>query len=137
MQREHLGVRRMAPVLLAGVVLLGAGCGGDPDYCSDVSDLEQSVKDYRQRRRRRGRALRRHRCAGQGGGERSGGRRLGEERFPDQTDAITKSISDLKASAGQLSDSPTAQQVARATADVAVVASAVEDFVDATSSECD
>ena len=50
---------------------------------------------------------------------------------------MTKSISDLKSSAGGLGESPTPQQVARVAADVGVVASAVEDFVDATSSECD
>jgi hypothetical protein len=125
-------------LLLVAAVLVGAGCGGgEPDYCSDVSDLEQSVKDIGS-------------VDVVEGGRSAVNEALDEvERnaraavdsaksdFPDETDAITESISDLKASGGQLGESPTPQQVARVAADVGVVASAVEDFVNATRSECD
>ena len=35
--------------LTAGVLLVGAGCGGDdkPSYCSNVSDLQSSVDDLK------------------------------------------------------------------------------------------
>ena len=106
-------------VLLVAAVLLGAGCGGsEPDVVEGGRSAVTEALD-----------------------EVEGNARAAVDSaksdFPDETDAITKSISDLKASAGELADSPTAQQIARSTADVGVVASAVEDFVDATKSECD
>jgi len=138
MQREHLGVRRMAPVLLAGVVLLGAGCGGgDPDYCSDVSDLEQSVKDLGSVDVVEGGRSAVTEALDKVEGNARAAVDSAKSDFPDETSALTKSISDLKSSAGKLGESPTPQQVARSAADVAVVASAVEDFVNATRSECD
>jgi hypothetical protein len=138
MQRAHFVARRAASVLLVALVVVGAGCGGgDPDYCSDVSDLEQSVKDLGSVDVVEGGRSAVTEALDDVEGNARAAVDSAKSDFPDETDAITKSISDLKASAGQLSDSPTTQQVARATADVAVVASAIEDFVGATRSECD
>ena len=126
-------------LLLVAAVLLGAGCGGggEQDYCSDVSDLEQSVKDLGSVDVVEGGRSAVTEALDEVEGNARAAVDSAKSDFPDETDAITKSISDLKASAGELADSPTAQQIARATADVGVVASAVEDFVDATKSECD
>jgi hypothetical protein len=125
-------------LLLVAAVLLGAGCGGgNPDYCSDVSDLQQSVKDLGSVDVVEGGRSAVTEALDEVEGNARAAVDSAKSDFPDETDAITKSISDLKASAGELADSPTAQQIARATADVGVVASAVEDFVDATKSECE
>jgi hypothetical protein len=124
--------------LLVGLVLLGAGCGGgEPDYCSDVSDLEQSVKDLGSVDVVAGGRSAVTDALDEVEGNARAAVDSAESDFPDETSAITKSISDLKTSAGELVDSPTPQQGARVAADVGVVASAVEDFVDATRSECD
>ena len=108
-------------LLLVAAVLLGAGCGGgNPDYCSDVSDLEQSVKDLGSVDVVEGGRSAVTEALDEVEGNARAAVDSAKSDFPDETDAITKSISDLKASA-----------------DVGVVASAVEDFVDATKSECD
>jgi hypothetical protein len=130
---------RLAVVLLACVALGVAGCGGDdkPGYCSDVDDLEQSVKDL---------------------GDTdvlSGGKDAvtaalkdvdtnaraavdsAKDDFPDETTAISDSVSKLKASTQKLADSVTPEQAARTAVDVKAVVTAVGDFVDATGSECD
>jgi hypothetical protein len=125
-------------LLLVAAVLLGAGCGGgEPDYCSDVSDLEQSVKDLGSVDVVAGGRSAVTDALDEVEGNARAAVDSAESDFPDETSAITKSISDLKTSAGELADSPTPQQGARVAADVGVVASAVEDFVDATRSECD
>jgi hypothetical protein len=124
--------------LLVGLVLLGAGCGGgEPDYCSDVSNLEQSVSDLGNVDVVEGGRGAVTEALDEVEGNARAAVDSAKSDFPDETDAVTKSISDLKTSAGQLADSPTPQQGARVAADVGVVASAVEDFVDATRSECD
>jgi hypothetical protein len=123
--------------LLVGLVLL-AGCGGgEPDYCSDVSNLEQSVKDLGSVDVIEGGRGAVNEALDEVEGNARAAVDSAKSDFPDETSAVTKSISDLKSSAGELGESPTPQQVARAAADVGVVASAVEDFVDATRSECD
>jgi ElaB/YqjD/DUF883 family membrane-anchored ribosome-binding protein len=125
-------------LLLVAAVLLGAGCGGgDPDYCSDVSDLEQSVKDLGSVDVVEGGRSAVTEALDEVEGNARAAVDSAKSDFPDETDAVTKSISDLKKSAGEFADSPTPQQGARVAADVGVVASAVEDFVDATRSECD
>ena len=125
-------------LLLVAAVLLGAGCGGgDPDYCSDVSNLEQSVKDLGSVDVIEGGRGAVNDALDEVEGNARAAVDSAKSDFPDETSAMTKSISDLKSSAGELGESPTPQQVARAAADVGVVASAVEDFVDATRSECD
>jgi hypothetical protein len=125
-------------LLLVAAVLLGAGCGGgEPDYCSDASDLEQSVKDLGSVDVVEGGRSAVTEALDEVEGNARAAVDSAKSDFPDETSAVTKSISDLKSSAGELGESPTPQQVARAAADVGVVASAVEDFVDATRSECD
>ena len=47
--KVHLQVVLTLAVALAAAALVAAGCGGDdkPDYCSNVSDLQQSVDDLK------------------------------------------------------------------------------------------
>jgi hypothetical protein len=125
-------------LLLVAAVLLVAGCGGgQPDYCSDVSDLEQSVKDLGSVDVVEGGRAAVNEALDVVEGNTQAAVDSAKSDFPGETSAMTKSISDLTSSAGELGKSPTPQQVARVAADVGVVASAVEDFVDATRSECD
>jgi hypothetical protein len=133
-----LSGRFLAP-LLAVAALAGAGCGGDdqPGYCSDLDDLQQSVQDLGN-------------VNVVDGGKSAVTDALGKVEdsaratvdsaksdFPDQTKAIDDSISALKTSAQDLADSPTAQQGAQVAGDVAGVVNSVDDFADATRSDCD
>jgi len=133
-----LSGRFLAP-LLAVAALAGAGCGGDdqPGYCSDLDNLQQSVQDLGN-------------VNVVEGGKSSVTDALGKVEdnaratvdsaksdFPDQTKAIDDSIAALKTSAQDLADSPTAQQGAQVAGDVAGVVNSVDDFADATRSDCD
>jgi hypothetical protein len=132
-------VIRVVLVALTPLALLTAACGGggEPGYCSDVDKLEQSVKDLRD-------------VDVVAGGTNAVTDALqkvesnarvavdaARDDFPDETGAISDSIADVKSSVGQLTDDPTGQEAARAATDVSAVVTAVDDFVEATGSECD
>jgi hypothetical protein len=129
----------LAPVALAVLVLAGAGCGGDdePAYCSSLNDLEESVRSLGD-------------VDVVAGGTNAVRNALSEVEtsanstvdaaksdFPDETSAISESISNLKASAQQLADSPTAAEAGDVAVDVSAVVTSVDNFADATSGECD
>ena len=130
---------RVAITALVALALLVAGCGGDdkPGYCSDVDDLEQSVKDLGDVDVVAGGTDAVTQALDEVEGNARAAVNAAKDDFPDQTAGINESISRLKTSAGQLAESPTAQQAARAAADVTAVVNSVDDFVDATKSECD
>ena len=131
--------RALVALTLMTASLAGAGCGGDdePGYCSDLDDLQQSVQDLGS-------------VDVVDGGKSAVTDALGkvednaratvdsaQSDFPDQTQAIDDSVSELKTSAQGLADAPTAQQAAKVAGDVAGVVNAVDDFADATSSDCE
>jgi hypothetical protein len=130
---------RLLALLLAVAALAGAGCGGDdePGYCSDLSDLQQSVTDLGD-------------VDVVEGGKSSVTSALqkvednaratvdsAKSDFPDETNAIDDSIAALKTSVQELADAPTAQQGAQVAGDVAGVVNSVDDFADATRSDCE
>ena len=121
----------------AVVVLMLPACGSSkPSYCSKRSALEQSVK-------------------GLGNVDvKSGGFdavksqlkkvesdattlvNSAKSDFPDETSAIDSSVNKLTTAAQQTPSSPSATQVATLVGDVADVATAVEDFTEASNSKC-
>jgi hypothetical protein len=127
-------------VVLAVLGLAAAGCGGGgtrPEYCSKLSDLESSVKEL---------------------GDvqiATGGRDAVEEAltkvetnarstvaaaksdFPNETSAITDSISSLKTSTRKLAASPTPQQGGPVALAITEVVTSVNNLAGATKSECD
>jgi hypothetical protein len=129
-----------APVLLLVVAALaGAGCGSDdkPGYCSDLSDLQQSVKDLGDVNVIEGGKSAVTEALGKVEDNARATVGSAKSDFPDQTKAIDDSISTLKTSAQDLANSPTAQQAAQVAGDVAGVVNSVDDFADATQSDCD
>jgi conjugal transfer/entry exclusion protein len=56
--------------------------------------------------------------------------------FPNQTSAITSSVDTLKNSLAALPSSPSATQIATVTRDAASVVTSVKNFVDASNSKC-
>lgn len=129
---------KIASVVLAMVALAAAACGGgDPDYCSEVSDLEQSVRDLGEVNVVEGgtnaleEALRRVEANAKSTVD------AARSDFPDETSAVNDSISSLTSSVEQVEGSPTSEQIARVGRDAAAAVTAVTNLVDATRSECE
>jgi hypothetical protein len=125
-----------ARVLLASAaaitaVALAAGCSSKPAYCTDRTNLENSVKGLT--------------SAGISGlkaqltqieSDATALVNSAKSDFPNETSAISSSVGALKNSVTALPSSPSAAQVATVTKDAANVVSSVKNFTDATSSQC-
>ena len=109
-----------------------AGCGSSkPGYCTDRTNLENSVKGL---------------TSSGVSGLKSQLKQIqtdattlvnsAKSDFPTETGAITSSVSALKNSVTALPSSPSAAQIAIATKDAASVVSSVKSFVDASNSKC-
>jgi hypothetical protein len=109
-----------------------AGCGSSkPAYCTDRTNLENSVKGL---------------TSSGVSGLKSQLKQIQSDAttlvnsakgdFPSETSAITSSVSALKTSVTALPSSPSAAQIATATKDAASVVSSVKSFVDASNSKC-
>jgi tRNA A58 N-methylase Trm61 len=127
-------------VLAVLVVLapVGAGCGGgEPAYCSEASDLEQSVRNLGDVDVVAGGtdAVRKSLKAVETNAKSTVD--AAKSDFPRETRAISESISSLKSSAQRLAGSPTPEQAGRVVRDVKAVVSSVDSFADATKTECD
>jgi uncharacterized protein YgiB involved in biofilm formation len=123
----------------AAAAFVAAGCGGSdkPAYCSNVSDLQQSVDDLKsiqpdsaivstlqtdvQKVQRNANAV----------------VSSAKQDFPSQTSALQSSVSSLSTSVKQLPPSPTPQQLFALTAQVNSVVTAAQGLSSATSSACD
>ena len=127
----------MGLALAAGVLLVGAGCGGDdkPSYCSNVSDLKSSVDDLKNYDLSSG-------ISGLSSelstieSQAKTAVSSAKQDFPSETSAVDSSISTLKTGIEQLPSSPSPQQVAGLAPDVQGVVKSVEDFKSATDSKC-
>lgn len=129
---------RILIALLAVVVAIAvAGCGGNskPAYCSDRSNLENSVKGLTSVSLSSGvSGLRSQLTKIQ-----SDAKTLvdsAKSDFPDQTSAIRSSVDTFSSAVRALPASPSAQQIATVGTDAASVVSSVGDFTSASSSKC-
>jgi hypothetical protein len=119
-------------VVTAATVVGLAGCGSSkPAYCTDRTNLQNSVKGLT--------------SSGISGlksqitqiqGDATTLVNSAKSDFPDQTGAITSSVSTLKNSLSALPTSPSAAQIATVTKNAASVVSSVKNFTDASSSKC-
>ena len=124
--------------LIAAFTLVAAsGCGGSskPAYCSDVSNLQDSVNGLQ-------------------GAVSSGGVsglqsqlktvqsdtksvvNSAKSDFPSQTSAIKSSVDTLSSDVNTLPANPTPSQIATVAADTTTLANSVKSFSDATNSKC-
>ena len=119
-------------VAAAAAVIALAGCSSSkPAYCTDRTNLQNSVKGLT--------------SAGISG-VKSQLKQIQSDAttvvssakgdFPSETSAITSSVNTLKNSVAALPSSPSAVQVATVGRDAAGVVSSVKSFVDATNSKC-
>jgi hypothetical protein len=121
----------LAFAIAAAVVAL-AGCGSSkPAYCTDRTNLQNSVKGLT--------------SAGISGLKtqvkqvQSDATTLvnsAKSDFPNETSAITSSVDTLKNSLAALPSSPSAAQIATIASNAASVGSSVKNFVDASNSKC-
>jgi hypothetical protein len=115
----------------AGAVVALAGCSSKPGYCTDRTNLQNSVKGLT--------------SAGISGlktqvkqieSDASTLVNSAKSDFPTETGAITSSVDALKNSLATLASSPSAAQIATVTQNAASVVSSVKSFVDASNSKC-
>jgi hypothetical protein len=123
-------------IVAAAVVGALAGCSsGPPAYCSDRSNLQNSVKGLTSLNASSGVS-----------GLKSQLNKIQTDAtnlvnsarsdFPTETSAITSSVNALKSSVGALSSSPSAGQIATVSKDAAGVVTSVSNFMNASNSKC-
>lgn len=130
------GVRVPVASTVTVALLALAGCGSStPEYCSNRTDLQKSVKDLPS-------------VVSSGDVNamqtqvntiKSDATALADSAksdFPSETSAITSSVDTLSSAAEALPSSPSATQIAAVGADAAGVVSSVNSFADASSSKC-
>jgi hypothetical protein len=114
-----------------------AGCGGSskPAYCSDRTDLENSVKDLPNVTS----------SAGVSGltsqittikSDATAVVNSAKGDFPTETAAVKSSVDTLETAVNALPSSPSSSQIAAVAADAASVVSSVKSFTDASKSKC-
>ena len=126
--------------VLAIAALVAAGCGGDdkPAYCSDVSDLQQSVDDLKNVQLTESGALSTLQTDLQTVQSNADAVvSSAKQDFSSQTSALKSSVSKLSTTIEQLPASPTAQQLAPVAQGIRSVVTSVKDLDSATSSACD
>ena len=120
-----------AAAITAGAL---AGCSsspGKPAYCTDRTNLENSVKGLTSASISTLKSQ-----LSQIESDATALVNSAKSDFPNQTGAISSSVSALKTSVTALPSSPSAAQIATVAKDAASVVSSVKNFTDATSSQC-
>jgi hypothetical protein len=128
---------RICAVAASAIVVVAiVSCGsGKPAYCTDRTNLENSIKGLTSLNASSGVSG----LKSQVQTIESAATALvnsAKSDYPSQTSAITSSVDALKSSVSALSSSPSAAQIATVTKDAASVVSSVKSFTDATSSSC-
>jgi hypothetical protein len=121
-----------ATVVLIGVVACGSS---KPDYCSDRTNLQNSIKGLTSLTASSGVSGLKSQLSKI---ESSATALVNSAKsdFPSQTSAITSSVDALSSSVKALPSSPSRSQVATVAADASSVVSSVKSFSNATSSKC-
>jgi len=131
-RQDSAWVRVPLVLAAAATAVTLAGCGSSkPAYCTDRTNLENSVKGLTSSGVS---GLKSQLTQIQSDATTLVNSAKGD--FPSETSAITSSVSALKTSVTALPSSPSAAQVATATRDAASVVSSVRSFVDASNSKC-
>jgi hypothetical protein len=118
-------------VAIAGVA--AAGCGSSkPAYCDNVSKLKGSVSGINVSGGVSGLKTQLNQIASEAKGVVSSAK----SDFPDQTSAVSTSISKLQHSIAQIASTPSAAQLAALASDTKGVVTSVQDFASATKSKC-
>jgi hypothetical protein len=129
----------MATVGVVALIVL-AGCGGSskPAYCTDRTNLENSVKGLTSLKLSSGisgiSGLQSQAKTIQSDATSLANSAKGD--FPSQTSDIKASVNDLSSALKAITSTPSASQIASVATSAASVATSVKSFVDASSSKC-
>jgi hypothetical protein len=136
-----LNATRMAflPVLLIVAALAASGCGSSskPAYCSDVTNLENSVNSLKSVQLNSNTISTLQTDVQKVQTNANAVVSSAKQDFPNETSALQSSVSTLSNSIKALPASPTAQQLLPLAPQVASAVSAADNLKSATSSACD
>jgi hypothetical protein len=137
--RGRLHVTLMVLLALAAAALVAAGCGDDskPAYCSDVSDLKQSVDDLKNVQLESGVLSTLVTDLQKVQSDANAVVSSAKQDFPSETSALTSSVSTLSTSIKQLPPSPTAKELSTLVPQINAAVTAANNLSSATSSACD
>jgi hypothetical protein len=127
------------PVALAVAALLAAGCGSSskPAYCSNVTDLENSINSLKNVQLGSNTISTLKADVQKVQTNANAVVSSAKQDFPSQTSALQSSVSTLSNSIEALPASPTPQQLLPLAPQVASAVSAADNLKSATSSACD
>jgi hypothetical protein len=133
------GMRAAFAAIAIAALFAAAGCGGSskPGYCSDKSNLEQSVKDLGNVDLKSGGTSALEAQLKKVESNANALVSSAKSDFPTETAALESSVSALGTAIKALPSSPSVQQLAPIAVDIKNVANAVTSFADATKSKCD
>ena len=137
--KRRLHVVLTLAVALAAATLVAAGCGGSdkPDYCSNVSDLQQSVDDLKSVQLESGAFSTLQTDAQKVQSDANAVVSSAKADFPNETSALQSSVSSLSATINKLPPTPTPKQFLALAPQVNSVVTAAQSLSSATSSACD
>jgi hypothetical protein len=119
--------------IAAAAVVMIAGCGSSkPEYCSDVSGLQSSVKNLSVSEGLSSLQTQVQTIVNQGKKLPSSAK----SDFPSETAAIKSSFATLQTEVQGITSTPTAKQALTIASDAAAAVSAVKNFASATQSKC-
>ena len=135
----RLHVVPILAVALVAVASIAAGCGSDSKtaYCSNVSDLQQSVNELKSVQLQSGVLATVQTDVQKVQTNANAVVSSAKQDFPSQTSALQSSVSSLAATINQLPPAPTPQQLLPLTAEINSVATAAQNLSNATNSACD
>jgi hypothetical protein len=133
MRPRAFALRGIAGALLPGLAVLAAGCGSSkPAFCDNFTALQKSVTGINVTGGIRG-------VRSQLTSIQSQSKSLvssAKSDFPDESSAISRSVSTLETSVRAISSSPTPSQLVSVASDVKNVVSSLSAFHSATKSKC-
>lgn len=136
--KTSLGYKLFIPIAVVGLGLFAAGCGSDkPDYCADVSTLEQSVNDLGDLKLESGVLSDLQSGLSEVETNAKAVEASAKQDFPSETSALESSVSDLSKSIESLPQSPSTEQLVALAPQIAAVVDADKKFDSATQSACD
>jgi hypothetical protein len=139
MGRKRLPVFLATSAALLGIALLAAGCGSDskPDYCSNVSDLQDSVDELGDVKLESGVLGTVEADLKKIQADANAVVSSAKQDFPSETSALKSSVSELSATANQLPPAPTPQQLLGLGAGIQSTVMAAQELSSATESACE
>ncbi|MBK5109888.1 MAG: hypothetical protein JJE10_00815 [Thermoleophilia bacterium] len=138
--KTSLGAKLIVvPVVILGASLFAAGCGSDdkPEFCSDVSALQDSVDELTNIQLESGVLTKLESDLQTVETNAKAVDSSAKQDFPSETSALDSSVSKLANSIQKLPESPSTQQLVALAPQISAVGDAWNEFSDATESACD